>query len=221
MRPILQTTAIKMQNKEAYDSWSASYDSIVNKTRDLEALSFRSLLSKISFSKVIELGCGTGKNTEWLVEKAKQVLAVDFSEKMLMAAKRKINKNNIEFVTADITKPWNFTDQKADLVTCSLILEHIENVDFIFQQANLHLSSSGFFYVGELHPFKQYEGSKARFETDSGLLTLECFIHHISGYTNAAANNGFTCLSLTEWFDEDNKKSTPRIIAFLFQKNSG
>ena len=210
-----------MQNKEAYDSWSATYDSVINKTRDLEAQAFRSLLSKISFSNVIELGCGTGKNTEWLVEKANHVVAVDFSEKMLKAAKQKINKNNIEFVTADITKPWSFANQKADLVTCSLILEHIENVDFIFQQANLHLSNNGFFYVGELHPFKQYEGSKARFETDSGFITLVCFIHHISEYMNAAANNGFTCPSLAEWFDENNKKSTPRIIAFLFQKNSG
>jgi ubiquinone/menaquinone biosynthesis C-methylase UbiE len=207
-----------MQNKEAYDSWSATYDSVTNKTRDLEAQSFRSLLSKISFSNAIELGCGTGKNTEWLVEKAKQVVAVDFSEKMLKAAKQKINKNNIEFVAADITKPWNFTDQNVDLVTCSLILEHIENVDFIFQQANRHLSNNGFFYVGELHPFKQYEGSKARFETDSGLLILECFIHHISEYMNAAVNNEFACLSLAEWFDENNKKSLPRIIAFLFQK---
>ena len=220
MRPIFQTTLIKMQNKEAYDSWSATYDSVINKTRDLEAQSFRSLLSKISFSNVIELGCGTGKNTEWLVEKANHVVAVDFSEEMLKAAKQKINKNNVEFVLADITKPWDFTDdQKADLVTCSLILEHIENVDFIFQQTGLCLSTGGFFYVGELHPFKQYEGSKARFETDSGLLTLECFIHHVSEYMNAAANNGFTCLSLTEWFDEDNKKSLPRIIAFLFQKS--
>jgi ubiquinone/menaquinone biosynthesis C-methylase UbiE len=207
-----------MQNKEAYDSWSATYDSVTNKTRDLEAQSFRSLLSKISFSNAIELGCGTGKNTEWLVEKAKHVVAVDFSEKMLKAAKQKINKNNIEFVAADITKPWDFTDQNVDLVTCSLILEHIENVDFIFQQANRHLSNNGFFYLGELHPFKQYEGSKARFETDSGLLILECFIHHISEYMNAAVNNEFACLSLAEWFDENNKKSLPRIIAFLFQK---
>jgi ubiquinone/menaquinone biosynthesis C-methylase UbiE len=208
-----------MQNKEAYDDWSANYDSVINKTRDLEAQAFPSILSEISFSNVIELGCGTGKNTAWLVEKANHVVALDFSEKMLNAAKQKINKNNIEFVTVDITKQWDLTNQKADLVTCSLILEHIENIDFIFQQTNLYLSNSGFFYVGELHPSKQYEGSKARFETDSGLLTLECFIHHISEYMNAAANNGFSCLSLTEWFDENNKKSIPRIIAFLFQKN--
>jgi trans-aconitate methyltransferase len=36
------------------------------------------MLSKITFDSVSELGCGTGKNTEWLVQKATQVVAVDF-----------------------------------------------------------------------------------------------------------------------------------------------
>ncbi len=206
-----------MQNKDAYNSWSATYDSVLNKTRDLEAKAFRNLLSKLSFSNTIELGCGTGKNTEWLVEKSNHVTAVDFSEKMLVVAKTKINKNNVEFITADITKPWDFSDKKVDLLTCSLLLEHIENIGFIFQQASDHLNNNGFLYIGELHPFKQYQGSKARFETGSGIFSLECFTHHISEYMNAAFTNGFTCYSLSEWFDED-EISVPRIIAFVFQK---
>lgn len=206
-----------MENKEAYNSWSSSYDSVINKTRDLEALAFRALLSKFKFFTTIELGCGTGKNTEWLAEKADHIMAVDFSEEMLKKAREKINRNNIEFITADITKPWLFTDKKVDLVTCSLILEHIENIDFIFQQASLHLKTKGIFYIGELHPFKQYEGSKARFETGSGVFTLECFTHHISEYMEAAGNNEFSCLSLAEWFDIDNK-TIPRIAAFVFEK---
>jgi 2-polyprenyl-3-methyl-5-hydroxy-6-metoxy-1,4-benzoquinol methylase len=105
-----------------------------------------------------------------------------------------------------------------DLITCSLVLEHIQNIDFIFQQANKHLKPDGFFYVGELHPFKQYEGSKARFETGSGIFMLECFTHHISDYMNAARLNKFSCELMTEWFDDNNRESIPRIIAFLFQK---
>ena len=206
-----------MQNKDAYNSWSDTYDSMLNKTRDLEAKAFRNLLSKLSFPSAIELGCGTGKNTEWLAEKANHVIAVDFSDKMLAVAKTKIKQNNVEFITADITKPWNFTDKKVDLITCSLILEHIENINFVFQQASKYLNKHGFLYVGELHPFKQYQGSKARFETGSEVFTLECFIHHISEYTNAATKHELTCYSLTEWFDED-ELSVPRIIAFLFQK---
>jgi malonyl-CoA O-methyltransferase len=210
-----------MQNKEAYNRWSASYDAVANRTRDVEASAFREVLANLRFSNVIELGCGTGKNTEWLAGKTGHVIAVDFSEEMLNAARKKIVPGNVDFAIADITKPWLFTDKKVDLITCSLILEHIENINFIFQQAGQHLKENGLFYIGELHPFKQYQGSKARFEAVPGeLFILECFTHHISEYMEAANNNGFSSLSLKEWFDdgEGNSNSIPRIITFLFQK---
>jgi ubiquinone/menaquinone biosynthesis C-methylase UbiE len=210
-----------MQNKEAYNRWSASYDAVTNRTRDVEASAFREVLANRRFSNVIELGCGTGKNTEWLAGKAGHVIAVDFSEEMLNAARKKIVRGNVDFAIADITKPWLFADRKVDLITCSLILEHIENIDFIFQQAGQHLKEKGLFYIGELHPFKQYQGSKARFEAAPGeLFILECFTHHISEYMEAANNNGFSCLSLKEWFDDDegDSNSIPRIITFFFQK---
>ena len=207
-----------MYNKEAYNQWSLTYDSITNKTRDVEAKAFRDLLSNTRYQSVIELGCGTGKNTDWLSQIADEVLAVDFSKEMMAVARNKMARSNVKFTLADITKPWPFANIKADLITSSLVLEHVEDLNFIFQQASLHLTTGGVLYVGELHPFKQYEGSKARFATDSGVFTLECFTHHISDYTNAAARNNLSCLSLREWFDEDGG-TIPRIVAFLFQKN--
>jgi ubiquinone/menaquinone biosynthesis C-methylase UbiE len=189
-----------------------------NKTRDLEATALRKLLSDVDFSDVIELGCGTGKNTGWLAQKADLVIAIDFSEEMLNVARKKLNNMNIDFRHADIKNAWNFTERKVDVITCSLVLEHIQNIDFIFQQANRHLKADGFFYVGELHPFKQYEGSKARFETASGIFVLECFTHHMSEYIDIARANNFSCIFLTEWFDENDRATIPRVIAFLFQK---
>lgn len=206
-----------MDNKEAYNQWSTTYDAMANKTRDTEALALRDLLSKVKFSNVLEIGCGTGKNTEWLAEKADHVMAVDFSRQMINEAKKKIAKSNVEFAFADVTEPWQFPIAKVDLITSSLILEHIQDIAFIFQQANEHLVNGGLFYVGELHPFKQYQGSKARFEAGSELVTLQCFTHHISQYMDAASKNKFSCLSLKEWFGDD-ENSIPRIIAFLFQK---
>lgn len=203
--------------KEAYDRWSINYDTVPNKTRDAEAVVLRDLLSKVDFSNVIELGCGTGKNTQWLAERADHVVAVDFSEEMMNEAKKRIGASNVEFTIADITRPWFFSDGEADLITCSLVLEHIQNIEFVFEQASQKLGRGGLFYIGELHPYKQYQGTKARFETDSGLVTLNCFTHHMSEYMAAATNNKLSCLSLKEGFD-DNDQLLPRIISFLFQK---
>jgi len=210
--------SLVMRNREGYDEWSSTYDSVENKTRDLEAKALRALLEPLPFTSVLELGAGTGKNTEWLAGRTTQLTAVDFSAQMLQAAREKIGAAHVRFAVADITKTWDFFEGQADLVSCSLVLEHIDDIDFIFHQATGHLRPGGFFYIGELHPFRQYGGSKARFETSSGVFTLDCFTHHISDYMRAASENGLHCVRLSEWFDEEATGSAPRIIALLFQK---
>jgi ubiquinone/menaquinone biosynthesis C-methylase UbiE len=114
--------------------------------------------------------------------------------------------------------PWDFVSGEVDLITCSLILEHIENLPFIFSQAAGVLQPGGHFYICELHPYKQYSGSKARFETAEGLQVLECFVHHVSDYVEAALANGFMVATLQEWFDEDDRSNPPRLLSFVFQK---
>lgn len=207
-----------MSTQQHYNQWSATYDAIENKTRDLEKLAGQQVLSRQSFARVLEWGCGTGKNTLWLKEKVSRLLAVDFSEGMIQKAKEKINDDKVSFLLADITKPWSFAHEPFDLVTCSLILEHIEDLSFVFKQANKLLPNGGYFYLCELHPYKQYTGSKARFETAEGLQVLQCFVHHVSDYATAALQNNFSVAALQEWFDEENRNSPPRLVSFLFQK---
>jgi ubiquinone/menaquinone biosynthesis C-methylase UbiE len=208
-----------MNNQEAYNAWSKSYDSVKNNTRDVEAKALREMLSLKSFENVLEIGCGTGKNTAWLLTKAKNVIGADFSNEMLAQAKAKINADNVKFVQTDVRETWNFADEQFDLITCSLILEHIENINFVFNQANAKLKQGGEFYIGELHPFKQYNGTKARFETNNGTFELECFTHHVSDYFAAAKNNGFDCVDINEWFDDNDRTSIPRILTMIFKKN--
>src|SRR5262249_27790485 len=113
---------------------------------------------------------------------------------------------------------WIFPGDQFDLVSCSLILEHIENIDFIFKQANSVLKREGHFYIGELHPFKQYQGSKARFDTGREVFELDCFVHNISDFFQAGKNNNFECLEIKEWFDSDDKTIAPRLLTILFKK---
>ncbi|MDB5235614.1 MAG: methyltransferase type 11 [Hymenobacter sp.] len=209
-----------MSIQSAYNAWSETYDTVLNKTRDLEAVAIRRMLAAISFAEVIELGCGTGKNTEWLATTAAHVTAVDFSTEMLSKAQAKNAGANVHFQQADITKEWRFASSPVDLITCSLILEHIQELGFVFQQANRALKAGGLFYIGELHPFKQYQGSKARFDNGRGAVELECFTHHVSDFMEGAIRNGFQCVQLREWFDDDNRAGIPRILALVFQKSS-
>ena len=69
-----------------------------------------------------------------------------FSEEMLNRAKEKYAASNLDFLQADITRQWPFDDGSFDLVTCNLILEHIEDLDFVFFEAMRVLKPDGYFF---------------------------------------------------------------------------
>lgn len=206
-----------MDTRESYNAWASQYDTNLNLTRDLEGESLRETLGAIAFDSCLEIGCGTGKNTSWLIEKAKHVTAVDLSDEMLAKAQARIRKENVHFIQADITRDWDFAKQQFDLVSFSLVLEHIEDLDSVFEKMASTVRPGGYVYIGELHPFKQYSGSKARFETEAGLHIVDCYLHHISDFTQAMKHQGFVPVDIREYFDNDMRDGIPRILAMLFQ----
>ena len=207
-----------MSIEKAYNIWASQYDSNLNLTRDLDKKCTIETLKNLDFKNVLELGCGTGKNTEWLLNKAERIIGLDFSQEMLHKAKAKIFDKRVIFKKADLTKYWEIENNFVDLITASLTLEHIKNLGHIFSQANLKLKKNGLFFISELHPFKQYSGSKASYETENGIKELEVYIHDISEYIDTAKNNGFQLIVLKEWFDESSENEIPRLISFVFKK---
>ncbi|NIG56233.1 class I SAM-dependent methyltransferase [Chitinophaga sp. Cy-1792] len=209
-----------MSIREAYNEWASQYDTNINRTRDLEALALRESLSPFTIEHVLEIGCGTGKNTAFFVENAISVTSVDFSEEMLAKAREKFStQGNVSFIQADITAPWTFAgDRKFDLVSFSLVLEHIKDLDNIFASAAAVLQQNGLLYIGELHPFRQYGGSKAKYETADGPQELQTYTHHISEFVQIAARHGLQVFNANEYFDEDQINPVPRILVLLLNK---
>lgn len=206
-----------MSVDEDYNQWADQYDNNVNPTRDLDHKATVETLSQYTFSNVVELGCGTGKNSAFLATIAQTVIGIDFSEEMLAKAREKVP--GVRFRQADITQPWKIQDHSIDLVTANLVLEHLPDLNFVMKEAARTLNDKGLFYICELHPFKQYAGSKARFETATGVKTLDCYVHHISDYLTSAQAAGFQIVQLKEWFDDAAKTGIPRLISFLFKKS--
>lgn len=208
-----------MDVRTAYNAWSEQYDTNANRTRDLEAVVLREVLNTVLFTRVLEVGCGTGKNTKWLAQRAMHITAVDLSEGMLAKAREKITGPHVRFMQADILQPWSFRDGTYDLVPFSLVLEHVEHLGPVLKEAAMSLSTGGHLYVGELHPFKQYAGTKARFETEAGTQVVTCYDHHVSDFLNAARANGLELVHLGEHLHDDDKTAPPRILSLLFRKS--
>ena len=204
----------------AYNRWSAHYDSTPNKTRDLEARAQQDLLGDRTFERALEWGCGTGKNTQWLAAHSKSVVALDFSEQMLQRARKKVSSEYVEFLQGDLDKPWPPFSDRFDLITFSLVLEHIENLEPVFARAAECLKPGGLVYMGELHPFKQYAGSKAGLEIEFESITPVCFVHHFSEYIKVAEEAGLRLLRLNEYYDECHSQTIPRILGIIFGRNN-
>ena len=206
-----------MSIQNAYNDWSQTYDTDRNLTRDLDQQIMLETLANRHFHSILEIGCGTGKNTSFLVQIGEGVHALDFSEGMIEKAREKVKAGNVRFSVADLTQKWPCDDQAYDLIVCNLVLEHIGDLSFIFSEASRVLAEGGKFLVNELHPFRQYEGKKAVFQGGEGLTEIPAFVHHISDFLNAAMKNGFTLLKLNErWHAEDLNKP-PRIVSFMFE----
>lgn len=207
-----------MDIQKAYDLWASQYDTNENKTRDLEGHALRQVLGSYSFQNVLEIGCGTGKNTKWLREKAEAITGIDLSEKMLTKARAKISTPKVRFIRADINNAWSFGSTLYNLITFSLVLEHIEDLDAVFRKIDESLAPGGLVYIGELHPFKQYAGSKARFTDEDQLYVVPCYTHHLSDFLRPAKQNGFEIVDISEYFDGEDKSTLPRILTVLLKK---
>jgi malonyl-CoA O-methyltransferase len=207
-----------MSIQDAYNNWSSSYDTDENLTRDLDQKVTREALANLHFKSILETGCGTGKNTAFLSQIGTQVHALDFSQGMIEKAQQKVKAKNVRFSIADLTQRWPCEDAAYDLIVCNLVLEHIKDLSFIFSEASRVLEPGGKFLVNELHPFRQYEGKKARFSSESGVIEVPAFVHHISDSVNAASTNGFRLVKLDEWWHEADRNKPPRIVSFLFEK---
>ena len=209
---------IDMDIQNAYNEWSDNYDTNANLTRDLDSTVTRDLLTHRRFDSILELGCGTGKNTVFFVQIAESVHAFDFSEGMIRKAREKVTTGNVRFETADLTKHWVCEDDAYELASCNLVLEHIKDLSHIFSEATRVLKAGGLFLINELHPFRQYKGTKARFERGSETVEVEAFVHHISNFLHAADVNGLKLVRLNEYWHEEDKGKPPRLVSFIFEK---
>ena len=207
-----------MDIRSAYNEWSGTYDSDENLTGDLDGQVTQKQLGDRHFDSILEIGCGTGKNTAFLTQIGTKVRAVDFSQGMIEKAKEKVMAENGRFSMMDITQPWEFKDQSFDLTVCNLVLEHIENLSFVFAEAARTLRPTGRFFVDELHPFRQYAGKKARFTRNEETLEVQAFVHNISDFFRAGKDTGLALITLDEYWQAADQNKLPRILSLTFER---
>ncbi len=104
----------------------------------------------VSFLKpgnlVLDVGCGAGLKSKYLITKGLKVVGIDLSEDIIEIAKKEVP--GARFKVADITEPLEF-DKKFDGIFAQAVLLHIPKKDIKKVLANLlsPLKSEGYLYI--------------------------------------------------------------------------
>lgn len=173
---------------DAYDHWSATYDA---QPSPLVALVDEVLAGETAPLRVVELGCGTGRNLAAILSRGTlRAIGVDLSSGMLdVARKRRVEAR---WIQADLAagERLDLLDGCADVVLISLVLEHVEDLRPVFAEAARLLADGGCLRVLELHPDAAARGSRARIALDGEEHTTACFVHDAEALDAAARASG-------------------------------
>ena len=208
-----------MTVRDAYEQWADTYDHGRNLTRDLDDHATRTLLGDRRFTTTIEAGCGTGKNTPFYRSRCQQLFSLDMSEAMLARARARPGTEGTQFLLHDLQQRWPVPEASADLVAFNLVLEHVDSLHDVLQAAALASVPGAALLISELHPFRQYLGSQARFESPHGETRVPAFVHHVSDFHRAARDARYRLTDIREWWHQsDSTDQPPRLLTLLFER---
>lgn len=120
----------RRHTQEAYDQlasvWSATTDD-GPWNGCLERPAFRSLVPRpLAGMSVLDAGCGSGANCEWLLEEGATTIGIDLSPAMVDETRRRCGMRG-QFDTADLAEPLGFSPATLDGVACSLTMHYLED----------------------------------------------------------------------------------------------
>lgn len=167
---------------------------------------------KPSPAKIIDLACGPGNITRYLLRKRPdfRILGTDLSENMLHLAKE--NNPQAEFQLLDLRKTHTLK-KKFDGVMCGFGLPYLEKTDALKLIADVAelLSPGGIFFLSTMED--DYEKSSFKGSSSGG--SRQMYLHyHEAGYlTEAMGNNGLEILHLERKFYPETESWDLIIIA--------
>ncbi|KAI8962237.1 putative methyltransferase [Daldinia sp. FL1419] len=207
-----------LPTNEAYDRWAAVYDTDGNFLQALDTIEIKTLLPKFLFSitspkpwRIVDLGCGTGRNTALLlnIPGIKEVVALDSSKGMLEVARTRLQKMDVSssISIADSAKmtPKLHLEvfdmlassspptpaQQADGVISTLVVEHVP-LSIFFSQASQILKPGGALLLTNMHEHMGSISQAGFVDTKTGeKIRPTSYVHTVEDVIAEADKHGF------------------------------
>jgi SAM-dependent methyltransferase len=144
------------QTRDAYDRlasvWSATTDDGPFNGL-LERPALRSLVpTDLAGATVLDAGCGSGAQVQWLLDQGAEVIGIDLSPRMIEEARLR-NQGRGRFLVADLAEPLPVEPHSVDGITCSLALHYIRDWSTPLRSFASALRPGGWAVLSLDHPF--------------------------------------------------------------------
>ncbi|MGA8369757.1 MAG: methyltransferase domain-containing protein [Acidimicrobiales bacterium] len=119
----------------------------------LERPALRSLVPQpLVGTRVLDAGCGSGAQSEWLLDEGAGVVGIDLSPLMVDETSRRCGGRG-RFFVADLAEPLPLEPGSLDGITCSLALHYLEHWEVPLRSFGTLLSPGGWAVISLDHPF--------------------------------------------------------------------
>jgi SAM-dependent methyltransferase len=167
--------------RAAYDAWASTYDVIDNPVIAQAAVVLSRRASWFAGARVLELGCGTGRNAAWaLGAGARSFVGVDASPAMLALARKRLDDPRVSWIEADLLGGGALVASggaRFDVALICLVLEHFRDAGPVVSAAAAALAPGGHLVVLEMHPHLHELGVGANFRLGEREVRLDSFKH--------------------------------------------
>jgi len=138
---------------EGYNLYAGNYDEKLEYLNSFEKRKLDDFLKDINGKKILDIGCGTGRIIQDLLDKGADITGVDVSTEMLKIAEKKFPNSN--FVEADI-RELPFKDNTFDIVICTFVIVHLKQVELegAFDEVYRILKPGGSFILTNINQKK-------------------------------------------------------------------
>jgi ubiquinone/menaquinone biosynthesis C-methylase UbiE len=178
----------------AYDLWSENYD---NQQDNLMLA-----LDEEIFKIVLDIGCGTGRNWNKILNKNPQkLIGFDVSEGMLRILHKKfpeaesyrLNDHHLDTIPASY----------ADVLISTLAIAHIEEIESAFREWNRVLRPGSDVLITDYHPAALSKGAARTFTHKRKLISVKNHVHTIEIIHALAKQFNWHPISIKEKFIDD------------------
>ena len=192
--PGVSTAPVGTQH--GYAAWAPWYDEPGNQLLDIEGPIVRRILDDLPAGVAVDAACGTGRHSLYLAAQGHRVIGVDSSPDMLAVARAKLPDG--DFRAGDL-HDLPVGDADADLVVCTLALNHVPDLAPIFVEFARVLRPGGHVVVSDARTLVEGIGRPMRVRDERGHASLMCsWDHRTSAYLAAALPLGFAVRACLE-----------------------